>query len=99
MEYREITNSSNDKPSIRQAYETVVGDNFIEIIAYKFVDGNTNVVQPQQGNKTPEDITLDAFLSRSLDEMADGLMTLKPEFTIKNAVEVTTDAVTIRITK
>ena len=48
---------------------------------------------------TPDAITLDAYLTRSLDEMAEGLMFIKPEFTTKEAVQVTDEKVTIKITK
>lgn len=99
METRQINNTSTEAVSQRQMYETKIGEDSIEIIAYKFVDGNTNVVQPMNGNKTPEDITLDAFLSRSLDEMAEGIMVIKPEFTVKEDAQVLEDRVIVKISK
>ena len=96
---RTITNQSKDIASSRQMYETLIKDDSIEIIAYKFVDGNETI-------KTGEDtivvadkyLTLDAYLTRSLDEMAEGLMTIKPEFTTKEDVQVLEDRVTVKIT-
>ncbi len=99
METRQINNTSTEALSRRQMYETKIGEDSIEIIAYKFHDGSTNVVQPRDGNKAPEDITLDAFLTRSLNEMAEGLMTIKPEFTVKEDVQVLEDRVTVKISK
>lgn len=99
MNERTITNDSTQSVSQRQKYETIITDDYIEIIAYKYRSGDTNVVQPQQGNKAPEDITLDAFFSRSLNEMADGLMVIRPQYTIKEQVQILDDKVIIKITR
>ena len=96
---RTITNQSKDIASSRQMYETVVKDDSIEIIAYKFVDGGTTVETAQDTSVVADKyLTLDAYLTRSLDEIAEGLMTIKPEFTTKEDVQVLEDRVTVKIT-
>lgn len=100
MEFRQINNTSTETVSARQFYETNIGEDYIEIIAHKFQDGSTTV-KTGEDTKVVADkyLTLDAYLTRSLDEMADGLMVIKPEFVTKEAVQVTDDRVTIKITK
>jgi hypothetical protein len=102
METRQINNTSTEKVNAgREMYETIIGEDSIEIIAYKFQDGETTQVKTGEDTNVVAEkyLTLDAYLTRSLDEMADGLMTIKPEFTVKEDVQVLEDRVTVKISK